>query len=59
MSLGVSRAQSVSLAAAIANSLTVQTLLRAKQQVSRGMLFTTLADTQRRKRLRKKVLGIT
>ncbi len=32
--------------------------LKAKQQVSRGMLFTTLADTQRRQRLRKKVLGI-
>ncbi len=59
MSLAASRAQSVLLAAAIASSLTVQTLLRAKQPVSRGMHFTTLADTQRRKRLRKKFLGIT
>ncbi|MSU47764.1 MAG: hypothetical protein EXS37_01480 [Opitutus sp.] len=59
MSLAVSRAQSVLLAAAIANWRVVQTSLKAKQQVSRGLLFTTLADTQRRKRLRKKVIGIT
>jgi len=54
----LSRAQSVLLAAAIANRRTAQTSLKAKQQVSRGVLFTSLADTQRRKRLRKKVLGI-
>ena len=59
VSLAVSRAQSGLLAAAIANWRAVQTSLKAKQQVSRGVLFTTLADTQRRKRLRKKVLVIT
>ena len=30
-----------------------------KQQLSRSVLFTTLPDPQRRKRLSKKVLGIT
>ena len=59
MSLAVSRAQSVLLAAAIANWRTVQTSLKAMQQVSRGVLFTTLADTQRRERLSKRILGIT
>ena len=33
--------------------------LKAKQQVSRGVLFATLPDTQRRKRLSKRFLGIT
>jgi hypothetical protein len=33
--------------------------LKAMQRLSREVLFTTLAGTQRRKRLSKKILGIT
>ena len=59
VSLALSRAQSVLLTAAIAKRHTVQTTLKTMQQLSRGVLFTTLPDTQRRKRLSKKILGIT
>jgi hypothetical protein len=47
------------LAAAIANWRTVQKTLQAMQQLSRTVLFTTVPNTQRRKRLSKKTLGIS
>ena len=47
------------LSAAIANGGSVQATLKAMQQLSRSVLFTTLPDTHRRKRLSKRVLGIT
>jgi len=59
VSVALSKQQYEWLAAAIANWRTVQATLKAMQQLSRGVLFTTLPDTQRRKRLSKKVLGIT
>lgn len=59
VSVALSKEQYEWLAAAIANWRTVQTTLKAMQQLSRSVLFTTLPDTQRRKRLSKKVLGIT
>jgi hypothetical protein len=59
VSVALSKEQYEWLAAAIANWRTVQATLKAMQQLSRGVLFTTLPDTQRRKRLSKKVLGIT
>jgi len=37
----------------------VQAALRQMQRLSRQVLFTTLPDTQRRKRLSKKTLGLT
>ena len=58
VSVALSKAQYAWLAAAIANWRTVQATLKAMQQLSRGVLFTTLPDTQRRKRLSKKVLRI-
>jgi len=42
----------------IANWRTVQATLKAMQQLSRSVLFTTLPGTQRRKRLSKSVLGM-
>ena len=59
VSVALSKEQYAWLAAAIANWRTVQTTLKAMQQLSRSVLFTTLPDTQRRKRLSKKILGIT
>lgn len=59
VSVALSQEQYQWLAAAIANWRTVQATLKAMQQLSRAVLFTTLPDTQRRKRLSKKVLGIT
>jgi hypothetical protein len=37
----------------------VQATLKAMQQLSRTVIFTTLPGTQRRKRLGKRTLGIT
>ena len=59
VSVALSKEQYEWLAAAIANWRTVQTTLKAMQQLSRSVLLTTLPDTQRRKRLSRKVLGIT
>ena len=41
-----------------ANWRTVQSTLKAMQQLSRAVLFSTVPGTQRRKRLGKRVLGI-
>ena len=59
MSVALSREQYEWLAAAIANWRIVQTTLRAMQQLSRTVLFTTVPGTERRKPLSKKTLGIT
>ena len=59
VSVALSREQYEWLAAAIANWRTVQASLKSLRQLSRAVLFTTLPDTRRRKRLSKKVLGIT
>ena len=59
VSVALSREQYVWLAAAIANWRTVQTTLKAMQRLSRRVLFTTLPNAPRRKRLSKRTLGLT
>lgn len=58
VSVALSREQYAALAAAITNWRTVQATLRAMQRLSRTVLFTTLPDAPRRKRLGKKILGL-
>jgi hypothetical protein len=57
--VALSKEQFEWLKVAIANWRTVQTALRQMQRLSRQVLFTTVPDTQRRKRLSKKTLGLT
>ncbi len=59
VSVALSREQYEWLATAITNWRTVQATLKAMQQLSRAVLFTTVPGAPRRKRLGKKVLGIT
>jgi hypothetical protein len=59
VSVALSQEQYQCLAAAITNWRTVQATLKAMQQLSRTVIFTTLPGTQRRKRLGKRTLGIT
>ena len=59
VSVALSQEQYEWLAAAITNWRSVQTTLKAMQRLSREVLFATLPGTQRRKRLSKKILGIT
>ena len=59
VSVALSQEQYEWLAAAIINWRTVQATLKAMQQLSRTVLFTTVPGAPRRKRLGKKVLGIT
>ena len=57
--VALSKEQFEWLKVAIANWRTVQAALRQMQRLSRQVLFNTLPDTQRRKRLSKKTLGLT
>ena len=57
--VALSKEQYEWLKAAIANWRTVQATLRQMQRLSRQVLFTTVPGTQRRKRLSKKILGLT
>jgi hypothetical protein len=57
--VALSKEQFEWLKVAIANWRSVQAALRQMQRLSRQVLFTTLPDTQRRKRLSKKTLGLT
>ena len=59
VSVALSQEQYIWLATAIANWRTVQSTLKAMQQLSRSVLFSTVPDTKRRKRLGKRVLGIS
>lgn len=59
VSVALSKEQYEWLATAIANWRTVQATLKAMQRLSREVLFTTVPGTQRRKRLGKRVLGLT
>lgn len=59
VSVALSQEQYEWLATAITNWRTVQATLKAMQQLSRTVLFTTVPGAPRRKRLGKKVLGIT
>jgi len=59
VSVALSKEQYEWLAAAIANWRTVQATLKAMQRLSRSVLFTTVPGAPRRKRLGKRVLGIT
>jgi len=59
VSVALSKGQYEWLVAAIANWRTVQATLKAMQRLSRQVLFTTVPGTHRRKRLGKRVLGLT
>lgn len=59
VSVALSREQYEWLRAAIAKWRAVQATLQAMQQLSRTVLFSTLPNTKRRKRLGKKTLGTT
>lgn len=59
VSVALSREQYDWLRAAIDNWRAVQATLQAMQLLSRTVLFSTLPNTKRRKRLGKKTLGIT
>ena len=59
VSVALSQAQYQWLAAAIANWRTVQDTLKQMQRLSRAVLFSTIPGTARRKRLSKRVLGLT
>src|SRR6266496_1819481 len=59
VSVALSKEQFEWLVTAIANWRSVQATLKAMQRLSREVLFTTIPGTQRRKRLGKKVLGLT
>lgn len=57
-SVALSREQYEWMKAAIANWRQVQTTLREMQRLSRQVLFATVPDPPRRKRLGKRVLGL-
>src|SRR5690349_24850359 len=57
VSVALSRQQYDALAQAIQNWRSVQQTLRQMQQLSRQMIFETLPNPPRRKKLGKKVLG--
>lgn len=58
VSVALSREQFEALQEAIANWRRIQKLLQRMQVISRTVIFGTLPDTRRRKRLTKKVLGL-
>jgi hypothetical protein len=58
VSVALSREQSLWLKEAIGNWRQLQATLKEMQRLSRQVLFETLANPQRRKRLGKKVLGL-
>lgn len=58
VSVALSHEQYTALATAIRNWRSVQTILKQMQRLSRSVLFSSLPNTPRRKRLSKKILGI-
>jgi len=58
LSVALSREQFEWLQAAIANWRSLQQILKEMQRLSRQVLFETLPNPKRRKRLGKKVLGL-
>jgi hypothetical protein len=58
VSVALSREQFEALAEAIQNWRELERILDRMQQLTRQIIFGTLPDTRRRKRLSKKVLGL-
>jgi cyclopropane fatty-acyl-phospholipid synthase-like methyltransferase len=58
VSVALSKEQFEWLSQAIANWRQAKAILKEMQQLSRQVLFTTVPNPPRRKRLRKKVLGL-
>lgn len=58
ITVALSRAQYVALRQAVANERKLWKIATEMEKVSRQILFETVADTRRRKRLSKKVLGL-
>ena len=58
VSVALSKEQFQALQEAIENWRELQDILNRMQVLSRSMIFATLPDTRRRKRLTKKVLGL-
>ena len=59
VSVALSREQFEALQEAIANWREIEKILRRMQVISRTVIFRTLPDTHRRKRLTEKVLGLS
>ena len=59
ITVALSREQFLSLRSAIENRRQLQRTVRKMEKLSRQILFEMVADTNRRKPLRKKVLGLT
>ena len=58
VSVAMSKEQFQAMQEAIHNWRQVQTILTRMEQISRQVIFTTLPDTQRRKPLTERVLGL-
>ena len=58
ISVSLSRQQFVALKEAVQNERKLWTTIQQMEKVSRQILFASLPDTRRRKRLAKKVLGL-
>jgi len=58
VSVSLSRSQFEAMRRAVANERTLWKTVQEMERVSRRIIFASAADTQRRKRLSKKVLGL-
>ena len=58
VTVALSRAQYEALKQAVDNARTLRRIVAEMERVSRQIIFATLPDTRRRKRLSKKVLGL-
>ena len=58
VSVALSQAQFEAMKEAVANERKLWKTIQAMERVSRRILFASMSDTRRRKRLSKKVLGL-
>lgn len=58
VSVALSRAQFEAMKEAVANERKLWEIIQEMERVSRRIIFASVSDTQRRKRLTKKVLGL-
>jgi hypothetical protein len=58
VSVALSQAQFVAMKQAVANERKLWKILQEMERVSRRIIFASTSDTQRRKRLSRKVLGL-
>ena len=58
VSVALSRAQFEAMNEAVGNERKLWKIIREMERVSRQIIFASAADTRRRKRLSKKILGL-